>query len=76
MCRNSRGHVQWLTRQASLAEEVARAQYRDDSFLALLGYHAELDLAALDVEDAIGRIALAKDDLLPLVCLGRSSRSD
>ena len=74
--RDGRGHVQWLARQASLAEEVARAQYRDDSFLALLGYHAELDLAALDIEDAIGGIALPKDDLLPLVFLGRSSRPD
>jgi hypothetical protein len=61
--------MQRLTLEAPLTEKVARAQYRDDSLLALLRHKVELDLAALDEEDAIGRVALNKDRRLRLVLL-------
>jgi hypothetical protein len=45
-----------LTGKAALAEEVARARYRDYTPLAFLGHNREPDLALMDVEDGIGRI--------------------
>ena len=48
--RNSCCHAQRLPGEASLAEELAGAQYRDDRFFALWGYYRELYLAPPDVE--------------------------
>ena len=56
-------HADGLTRQASLAEELARAQHRHDGFAARLREHRELHAALLDVQDVLARIALGEDDL-------------
>ena len=54
--------------QAALAEEIAGSQNCDHGFLALLGDDGLLDLAALNVENGIRRIALPEDNLiLPIV---------
>ena len=58
--------MQRLAGQASLAEEVAGIQYGDDPLLALLGDDRQLDLALLDVEDAVGGISLPEDALVRL----------
>ena len=54
MLRRDRGrapHADRLTRQASFAEEVARAEHRHDGFSARLREHRQLHAALLDVQD-------------------------
>jgi hypothetical protein len=68
--------MQWLACQASLTEEIACAQHRDYAFPPMLGYDADLDLAALNKEDTIGWLTLPKDELFRFVFRGRSSASD
>ena len=48
--RDSRCYAQRLAGEASLAEELPRAQDCDDRFFALLGYNRELYLASPEVE--------------------------
>src|SRR5690242_10971451 len=60
-CRRS-GHAPRLTGQATLTTEFIRPEDCDDGFLPLLGNNRDLDLALLDVEDGICRIALCEDD--------------
>ena len=45
--RRRRPDAQRLSRQRALAEEIARAQHRDDGFLADAREHRELDRALL-----------------------------
>jgi hypothetical protein len=65
--------VERLAGQASFAEEIADVQKGDDSLLALLGDDRELDLALLDIEDAVGGISLPENALVCLVFYGGSS---
>ncbi len=65
-----------LAGQASLAEEVADIQYGDDPLLALLGDDRQLDLALLDIEDAIGGISLPEDALVRLISRRGSAGAD
>jgi hypothetical protein len=51
--------------QAALPEEVTISVERDDRLPTLLGDDADLDLALLNVEDGISRVAL-REDLLVL----------
>ena len=53
--------------QASFADEGAGPEHADDPFLALLGDHAEFDVALLDVEDRVAFGALPEDVALGLV---------
>jgi hypothetical protein len=55
--------VQGLTNQASLPEKFTSTQHCNDTFLALLGYDCDLDLALLDEEDRVGRVPLQEDRL-------------
>ena len=68
--RGGAGHAQRLAGQASLAKEVAGAQNGNHRFLALLGDDRELDLAFLDIEDGVGRVAL-QEDLVVLRMVGQ-----
>src|SRR6478735_762266 len=68
--------MQWLSCQSSLTEEISCAQHRDYAFPPMLGYDADLDLAALNKEDTIGGLTLPKDELFRFVFRGRSSASD
>jgi hypothetical protein len=49
---------------AAFAKKLARRQYADHGFLALLGYDNNLDPAFLNIEDRIGHVALRKDYLV------------
>ena len=70
-----RRQTQRLSGQAALAEEIADSQKRDHGFLALLGDDGLLDLAALNVENGIRRIALPEYDLiLPIIGNGVARR--
>ena len=62
--RNGRGRrqPQRLPDQASLSEKVPRSEHSDDGLFSLPGSHQNLDLAALDVKNRIGRLALRKDN--------------
>jgi hypothetical protein len=60
------GHAHRLAGQTSFAKEVAGAQDRDDRFFALLGNDGKLELACLNVEDGVRKIAL-REDLLVLL---------
>lgn len=53
-----------LSRQASFSEKLVGLQNGNNGFLAFLGNHCDLDLAALDVEHRIRRIALRKDNCI------------
>src|SRR5689334_5895745 len=64
------GHAEQLSRQATLAKEISRAQDCHDRFLTLLGDDRQLDFSLLYVEQGVGRIALAKDDLAFFVGYG------
>ena len=55
------GNAQQLASQGGFTEEAGRRKMGDYGFLAARRYDGELDLAALDVEDRIGRVALRKD---------------
>ena len=59
--RRGRPDANALTGQRALAEEVARAQHRDDRFLAGVREDREPDGAGLDVHDAVARVALRED---------------
>jgi len=50
-----------LACQATFAKEVTGLQNGDDRFLALFGDNRELELACLNVEDGVGRIALREN---------------
>ena len=65
--------MQRLPGQAPLAEEVPDVQNGDDPLLALLRHDRQLDLALLDIEDAVGRISLPKDVLVRLISRGGSA---
>jgi hypothetical protein len=62
-----RRKVAGMAGQRSFAEEGAAPEHADDPFLALLGDHAQLDLALLYVEDRVARGALLEDVALCLV---------
>jgi hypothetical protein len=49
---------------AAFAKKLARLQYADHGFLALLGYDNNLDPTFLKVEDRARHIALRKDNLI------------
>jgi hypothetical protein len=66
-----RGHAQRLGREAALAEEAPAFEDADDGLLAARGDDRELDLAALDEEDGVGRVSLREDDLLASIRPGR-----
>ncbi len=63
--------MQRLAGQATFAEEIAGSQNCDHSFLTLLGDDGLLDLAALNVKNGIGRVALSEYNLLLLI-IGRA----
>ena len=50
-----------LAGQAALTKEIPLLMDSDNGFLALLGNHGDLALAAHDVKDSICRISLAED---------------
>ena len=52
-----------LSRETSLAKEIARAQHGHDRFSAGRGEHRELDAALLDVHHGVALIALREDHL-------------
>ena len=56
-CRDRRDAPS-LSGQTRLSEEIVCSENCDDCFLALLRYNRDLDLALLDEEDRIRRIAL------------------
>jgi hypothetical protein len=59
--RVCRGNAMRFARQGGFTEKAGRGKVGDDGFLAAHRYDGELDLAALDVENCIGRVALRKD---------------
>jgi hypothetical protein len=65
-----------LASKAGFTEELVRIEYGDDSFLSLLGYDSDLDLASLDVEDRICRITLREYDLILAVRRNASAFAD
>jgi hypothetical protein len=52
--------------EASFAKELSRFQDSDHGFLALLGYHENLDPSLLNIEDGICGVSLREDDLVPV----------
>ena len=56
--------VNELTGETSLPEEITGPQERDDTLLALIGDDGELNPAAHEIEDRVGRVALPEDDIL------------
>jgi hypothetical protein len=62
-----RWHTQRRAGHATFAEEVFGPPNGDHRFLALLADNRELDLAGLNVEDGVGRIALRENPLVLLV---------
>ena len=70
MCGGA-GHALKLAGQASFAKEVARPQDGNNGFLAVLRDDRELDLAFLDIENSVGRVAL-QEDLMVLPVVGQS----
>jgi hypothetical protein len=72
-CR-SRRHAPRLPGQATFAAEFIRPQDGDDGFLPLLGNDGDFDLAALNEENRISRIALPVDNLIcPVFGFGSSA---
>src|SRR5207249_2115722 len=59
--RASRGDAQWLTCEASLAEELTSVQNGNDRFLALLRCHRQLHLALPQVEHGIRGFSLREN---------------
>ena len=59
--------MQRLTGKTSLAKKLTGIQHPDDAFLALFRYDGDLNVAGLNVEDCIGRVALSEDELAALV---------
>ena len=56
--RSGRGHARRLAGKASLADEIAPRQKRDHRLFALVGNNGEFQLALLDLENRVGRVAL------------------
>ena len=56
-----RGNAMRLARQGGFTEEASLWKVGDYGFLAAHRYDGEIYLAALDVEDCIGRVALRED---------------
>ena len=56
-----------MTRQRPLTEEVTRPEHRHDRLFAAVRLHRELDGALLNVQDAVGRIALGENDVGGLI---------
>src|SRR5438105_6533363 len=68
------GNPQGLSRQASLAKEIAFLQDCDYRFFTPFGYHCDLNFPILDVEDCVCRISLREYRLLvPIVLDGFSA---
>lgn len=65
-----------MTVQAPFAEEATDLQERNHGFLAMLGYHGHLDLAALYVKDGVRRISLREQDPIFLAVDDRFARAD
>src|SRR5487761_167125 len=59
----SRSHANRLAGEAPFAEEIARAENREDRLLARFGNHGELHTARFNVKNSLGGIALAIDGL-------------
>jgi hypothetical protein len=58
-----------LGRQGNLLRRSHQPKNGDYRFLALFGYNGELDLAGLNIEDGVGRIALRENPLvLSVIC--------
>src|SRR4029453_10706982 len=57
-------HAPWLAGQAALAAELGRSEKCDDGLFPLVGNNGDLDLAFLDIEHGIRRVALREDDLI------------
>ena len=55
-----RGHAMPLPNEASLAKEMAGPENRDNRLLSVLGDDGDFDLALVDIENSVGRIALGK----------------
>jgi hypothetical protein len=65
-----------LTGKAGFTEEFVRINYGDDGLFALLGNDSDLDLALLDVEDRICRVALGEYNLILAVSRNASALAD
>src|ERR1700736_2459566 len=63
--RPCRADAHLLPGETAFTEELPRFDDSNDGFLALLGSYGQLDPALLQIVDAIGRLALAEDDLIP-----------
>jgi hypothetical protein len=62
--QGSRGfQANGMTGQGALPEEVARSGQPHDGLFTSVRQHRQLDGAFLDVEDAIGRMALGEYDV-------------
>ncbi len=61
--RRGRPHADILTCQASLAKEIAGAQYRNDCLFANLIDNGQFYAAFLDIHDARGGLTLRVDFL-------------
>ena len=59
--RRRSGHPLRLARKATLAEEMASIEHRDDGLFARVRQDRKAHGAVLDIHDARGRIALRKD---------------
>ena len=60
-------HAPRLSRQAALSAEFVWTQDRNNGFPSLLGNDRDLDLAFLDMEHRIRRLALRENDFTLLV---------
>jgi hypothetical protein len=56
--------AQWCPIEAGFAEELPLCQNPDDGFLAVLGQDGDLDLAFLDIKNAVGDLPLSEDFLI------------
>ena len=65
-----------LAGQAPFAQKVARFQNCNDRFFALIGDYRELQLAGVDVEQAIRGVALREKNLVLAVICHRPSGTD
>jgi hypothetical protein len=59
--------AQLVSGEAFFAAEAAGEENCNHSPLSLLGYYRHLDLAGLNIKDAVRRLALGIDDLIPLI---------
>jgi hypothetical protein len=70
---SGRCQTQRLRNQTPFAKKIPLAKQRDDRFSPLLGDYEDFDLAARDIEDRIGCVALAKYAVSGLILNRRSA---